>query len=254
MRVEILGCYGNSSAQYRSTAFLINGEILLDAGTINEVLDNDRLQSIRSVVISHTHIDHIRGLFPFLDEISSTGKNCIKIYGVNQIIEILTRNVFNDLVWPDFTRIPSRDAPILRPVPIELEKETEISGVYFKPVLVDHTVFTTGFIVREGERAFGFTSDTRKTKRFWEVVRKEKGLKFVIADVSFPEAKRELAEISGHMTLSMLLETLDSFEIDDIPIFIYHIKPFFVEEVREEVNKAKRKNLLILEQGQELKV
>lgn len=252
MRLEVLGCYGNSFGKFRSTAFLINGEILLDAGTTSEVLDNDRLKSIKSVIISHTHVDHIRGLFPLLDEIGSTGKNWIRIYGVGPVIEILLKNVFNDLVWPDFTKIPSPDEPILRPLSIDLEKETKINGISFTPIPVDHTVFTTGFIVREGSNAFGFTSDTRKTRRFWEVVRQEEGLKFVIADVSFPERKRDLAEVSGHMTLSMLIESLDFFGITDIPILIYHIKPFFLDEVKEEVKRSGRANLRILDQGEEI--
>jgi nicotinamide-nucleotide adenylyltransferase len=69
MKIEILGCYGNNIGWYRSTAFLINDCTLLDAGTVTEVLDDERLKKIEHVVISHTHIDHLKGLFPLVDEL-----------------------------------------------------------------------------------------------------------------------------------------------------------------------------------------
>ena len=74
MKIEILGCYGNNIGWYRSTAFLINDRTLLDAGTITEVLDDERLKKIDHVIISHTHIDHLKGLFPLVDELVMMGK------------------------------------------------------------------------------------------------------------------------------------------------------------------------------------
>ena len=62
MKVQILGCYGNIIGEYRATAFLINGSVLLDAGTVTEVLDDEQLKKIKHILISHTHIDHLKGL------------------------------------------------------------------------------------------------------------------------------------------------------------------------------------------------
>ena len=44
MTLEMLGCSGNVIGEYRATAFLINDSVLLDAGTVTEVLDDERLK------------------------------------------------------------------------------------------------------------------------------------------------------------------------------------------------------------------
>lgn len=254
MKIEILGCYGNVIGPYKATSFLINDTVLLDAGTVTEVLDDEKIKNIRSVFITHTHIDHVKGLFPLIDEMVAIKKDGIEIFAVKPVKEIISENLFNNLIWPDFTTIPSAERAIIRPTEIDLEKEVEVAGITFKPILVSHTVYTTGFVVKEGKRGFMFTSDTEETERFWEIAKKEHGVEFIIADVSFPETHREIAKLSRHMTVSMLLHCLDKYGLSDVPVYIYHIKPFFIEEIRKEVWLSGRKNLFFLEQGKSIEI
>jgi 3',5'-cyclic-nucleotide phosphodiesterase len=95
-----------------------------------------------------------------------------------------------------------------------------------------------------------FTSDTGPTKRFWEVAAKEKGIEFIIADVSFPNRLERLATVSGHMTLSMLIEHMDRYGLGGMPCFINHLKPLFIKEVADEITASNRKNLRPLKQGE----
>ncbi len=250
MRLEILGCYGNVIGKYRSTAFLINDSILLDAGTVTEVIDSEeRLRKIKQVVISHTHIDHMKGLFPLVDELVMLGVYSLELISVKQILDIISHNLFNNLIWPDFTVIPSEHNAVIKPREIEIEKTTPIDNITIKPVLMTHTVYTVGYAVKEGDRGFMFTSDTGPTKRFWEVARNEKGIDFIIADVSFPNRLERLAKISGHMTLSILIEHIDKFGLGDMPIYITHIKPIFLNEILNEISSLGRHTIKTLEQG-----
>ncbi len=254
MKVDVLGCYGASIGNYRTTAFLINDTILLDAGTLTEVLSYEKLKKITSAFITHTHIDHLKGLFPFLDERAALKEDGIKVYAAGPILKIMSQNLFNNLIWPDFMKIPSEEKPIVRPFEIELEREVEVAGVTFKPVLVSHTVYTTGFVVKEGRRGFMFTSDTGETERFWEIAKSEEGIEFIIVDVSFPETRRDIARLSGHMTLSMVLKSLDNYGLSHLPVYIYHIKPFFIEEIKEDLQRSKKENIFILEQGKTIEI
>ena len=158
MKIEILGCYGNHVDNYRTTSFLLNDSILLDAGTITEVLGDEQLKRIKHVVISHTHIDHLKDLFSFVDELVMMGKYSIEVISVKQIIEIISQNLFNNLIWPDFTVIPSENNAVIRFCEIDLEKATSRDGISIKPVLMTHTVYTVGFVVKEGKRGFMFTA------------------------------------------------------------------------------------------------
>lgn len=254
VKLKILGCYGSAKGPYRTTAFLINDTILMDAGTVTEVLDYDEIRKIKSVFITHTHIDHIKGLFSLLDEMVQIGKDGVVVHAAREINNILFENVFNNRIWPNFSELPSKDNPLLRSIHLEPEREIEVSGVTFKPILVSHTVYTTGFLVKEKKRGFMFTSDTAETTRFWEIAKNEKEIDFVIADVSFPARYQGLAKASGHMTLPVLLRILESFGLSEIPVYIYHIKPFFIDEIKEEVALCGRKNIFLLEQGATLEV
>ncbi|MCX8022863.1 MAG: 3',5'-cyclic-nucleotide phosphodiesterase [Syntrophorhabdaceae bacterium] len=252
MEIEILGCYGNISGEYRATSFLINDTILLDAGTVTEVLDDRRIKQIKDTVITHTHIDHIKGLFPLADELVMMGERGIKLFGVERVIEIITKNLFNNLIWPDFTVIPSKTEAMINLESIELEKEFGIKGVTLRPILMTHTVYTTGFVVKEGGRGFMFTADTGPTKRFWEVVKEEKGIEFIIADVSFPNRMEHLARISGHMTLSILMEHIEKYGLKGIKIYLTHIKPFFLKEILADLEGLDYREIELLRQGSKL--
>lgn len=249
MKIEILGCYGNVAGNYRATSLLINDSLLVDAGTTTEVLDDIQLSKIKNVIISHTHIDHIKGIFPFVDELSMLNIEGLKLLSVKNILEIISKNLFNNLIWPDFTIIPSAKSAFINLQEIPLEQETLIDNISITPVLMTHTVYTVGYVIREGGRGFMFTSDTGPTKRFWEKAQEEKGIEFIIADVSFPNRLENMARISGHMTLSMLIEHLDRFGLGNMPVYINHIKPIFLNEILNELTLSGRTNIKPLEQG-----
>lgn len=249
MNINILGCYGNIIGEYRSTAFLINDSILLDAGTVTEALNENQLKNIKQIIVTHTHIDHIKGIFPFVDELVMLGNYVVDLISVKQVLEIISQDLFNNRIWPDLTMIPSEKKAILKLREIQLEKTTQIDSLNIKPILMTHTVYTVGYVVKEADRGFMFTADTGPTKRFWEVAREEKGIEFIIADVSFPNRLEKFAKISGHMTMSLLLEHLDRYKLNDRPIYITHMKPIFKDEILGELKKAKRKNIKPLVQG-----
>ncbi|MCX5814412.1 MAG: MBL fold metallo-hydrolase [Proteobacteria bacterium] len=249
MKIEILGCYGNVTGNYRATSFLVNDTLLIDAGTVTEVLDDKQLGRIKNVIISHTHIDHVKGIFPFADELAMMNIEGLKLLSVKNILDIISKNLFNNLIWPDFTIIPSVNNAIINLQEIALEQESLIDNIIIKPVLMTHTVYTVGYVIKEGEKGFMFTADTGPTKRFWEVAREEKGIEFIIADVSFPNRLEGMAKISGHMTLSILIEHLDRFGLDDMPVYISHIKPIFLNEILNELTLSERSNIKPLEQG-----
>ncbi len=254
MKLEILGCYGNVIGDFRATSFLINDSVLLDAGTVTEVLDRERLKRLKQVVITHTHIDHLKGLFPLVDELVMMGDYSIELISVPQIVDVIAKNLFNNLIWPDFTVIPSKNEAVISLQAMELEETKGIDAITVKPVLMTHSVYTVGYVVKEGGRGFMFTADTGPTRRFWEVAREETGLDFIIADVSFPSRFEELARVSGHGTLSMLVDQLDRFGLGKMPVYITHIKPIFLDEIVREVSSLGRETIRLLQQDSQITV
>lgn len=249
MRVEVLGCYGNIIGEYRTSGFLINDNILLDAGTVTEVLDDEQLKKIKHVLISHTHIDHVKGLFPFVDELVMMGNYSFELISTADIIQNISENLFNDVIWPDFTSIPSERKATMKLRDIESDIPSYIGNLTVQPIPVTHTVACVGYIVKENLHGFLYTADTGLTEKFWELAKDESGIEFIIADVSFPNRLEKLAIKSGHMTLSMLIYSLERFGLQNKKIFITHMKPIFLKEILSDLAQISSLKIKPLQQG-----
>ena len=74
MRIRILGCSGGIGAGSRTSAMLIDDDVLLDAGTGIGDLALDDLNSIRHVFLTHAHLDHVAGLLISVLAVGDTAK------------------------------------------------------------------------------------------------------------------------------------------------------------------------------------
>ena len=74
MQVRVLGCSGGIGARARTTSFLVDHDILLDAGTGVEDLSVEELAGIDHVFLTHSHLDHIAALPLLVDSVGETLK------------------------------------------------------------------------------------------------------------------------------------------------------------------------------------
>ena len=255
MNIKILGCSGNYVGRHRTTCFLIDESLLIDAGTITDSLPRKELPKIKRILVTHTHMDHLKGLFSLVDELAMMGEHSVELVSAAPVLDIITNNLLNNLIWPDFTVIPSASDAITRLRDIPLETLSHLDSISVKPILMTHTVYTVGYVIRQHDgEGFMFTADTGPTKRFWEVARDEKNIHFIIADVSFPDRLKDLALISGHMTPSILMEMIDRYGLGDRTFYVTHIKPIFGREIVREFVRSGRSNIRILKQAETLTV
>ncbi|MEN6616602.1 MAG: MBL fold metallo-hydrolase, partial [Syntrophorhabdus sp.] len=223
MNIKILGCSGNYVGKHRTTSFLIDESFLIDAGTVTEAVPHDDLTKIKRILVTHTHMDHLKGLFPLVDELIMMGDYSIELISAERVLDIISDNLFNNLIWPDFTVTPSVSKAVIKLRNLPLEKPTYINGISVEPIIMTHTVYTVGYIIRQEDGAgFMFTADTGPTERFWEIARDEKDIRFIMADVSFPDRLSELAIVSGHMTPSMLFANIDRYGLRDRLFYVTH--------------------------------
>ena len=259
MKIRVLGCYGGQLLGFHLTSFLVNDTVLLDAGSPTEALTLEEQHRIRHVFISHTHLDHIRDIAFLADNRSlkrwggESENRTITIHSLPENLEVLKRDFLNNRIWPDFTRIPDENDPILRLSPIEPEKTYEVEGLRITPVRVNHPVPCTGFIVEENGLQVVYTADTGRTERIWEVANELSDLRAVIVDCSFPNAYARLAEISGHLTPAQMHEQISRLRLlGEIPIYLYHMKPETLPEMTAEVERLDVPHLRMLTQVDEL--
>jgi ribonuclease BN (tRNA processing enzyme) len=103
MRIKVLGCDGGIGDPLRTSALLVNQNILLDAGTGVGELSLSQLLEIEHVFITHAHIDHIASLPLLIDTVMARRSRPITVYATQDTLRTLQAHIFNWTVWPDFT-------------------------------------------------------------------------------------------------------------------------------------------------------
>src|ERR1700757_1240452 len=186
MRISVLGCGGGRGKGSKPTGFLIDRELLLDAGTATEVLSLEECARINHILITHAHIDHT-GDLPFLAGMAfDLRKEPIVLYGIKEAIKDISSHIFNWRIWPDFPKIPNAKEAKFSYKAIKPLENMEISSYSILPIPVNHTVPAVGYLIDDGKFAFAFTGDTYTTDLFWEKIRGQGRLRAIIIEASFP--------------------------------------------------------------------
>ena len=248
MKIEVLGSYGGESEGRRMTCLLIDGGVALDAGSLSQALPVERQQQVQSIVLSHSHMDHTTSLPFFVENVFGKLREAVDVYASAPTIYAVRKHLFNNDVWPDFTRIPNHLLPALRFHELADEVPFEVDGVRFTPIPVDHLVPTYGFLIERGDSKVLWSSDTGPTKRLWEIANKIKGLQALCLEVSFDNALQPIADLSLHLTPQTVAAQLRQLKAR-MPVLLHHLKPVCITKIHEQVRALGNPDLDFLEQG-----
>lgn len=235
MRVQILGCYGGELPNYRTTCFLIDEVLAFDAGALTASLSLERLSALEHILLSHSHFDHVKDLPLVADLMAGRRRRPITVYASQQCTRTLRKNMFNDSLWPDFTRIPSARNPVIRFKPFRAGSSFRIGKYRIRSISVCHPVESCGFVISDERSSFAISGDTGPTQALWNIVNRTPDLKALVLETSFPNEMQELADVSGHLTPQTLRSELAKFRHNGTSIFLYHLKPAYLAQLKEEI-------------------
>jgi cAMP phosphodiesterase len=242
--LRVLGCSGGIGKDLRTTSFLLNNTILIDAGTGVGDLSLDELRQIDYLFLTHSHLDHICSLPFILDAVGVHRAKPLRVFGIEATIDALKTHIFNNTIWPDFSKIPSREKPCLAYEVIDVGQTIAIGDVEITALPVSHSIPANGYWVDSGSGALVFSGDTGPSIAFWNAINAKvnereteremsKGkdqdqdncyLKHLIIETSFTNAEHELATLSGHYHPNSLATDLEYLQ-SNCPIWITHLKP-----------------------------
>lgn len=246
MKLRVLGCAGAEFPHFHPSAFLVDDSLLLDAGTIGAVLSEHEQWAIKQIFITHAHLDHIRGIPMLADNIVIKELNKhLSIYGMAETIDSLSTHLLNDVIWPDFSKIPP-DRPVIQYQRIVPEVEMEIGDYRVTAIEVNHTVPAVGYLVRKGNKAIMYTGDTGPTERLWSFT---KGLSALIVEVSFPNEMEKLALLTRHLTPALLATELAKLKELPPRILITHPKPQHYDKIASELDDLANDRIELLRDG-----
>ena len=250
MRIRILGCSGGIGAGSRTSAMLIDKDVLLDAGTGIGDLALEDLRSIRHVFLTHAHLDHIAGLPMLIDAIFEENFDSpVSVYARQETLAALQAHLFNDVIWPDFSKIPSAENSVLRYVECNPGDTITIAKRMFHAVDVMHSVPSLGYTVQNSGGVFAVSGDTKTNETLWPVLNACEDLKVLVIEVSFPDEHEELATKAGHYCPSTMCKDLALLRHDP-DIWLTGMKPGEEEKILGEVIAAvPEKKIRMLSRG-----
>src|SRR6058998_2773118 len=248
MKIRVLGAFGSEGLGQRPSAFLVNDKILIDGGSVSGALTVPEQLAVEHAIVSHAHLDHIAGLVYLSESLGFCEVGAaVTIASIDPVITALRAGVFNNTLWPDFSKIPHPDVPVVKYRTLIEDVEQRVGELWVTPVAVNHTVPTAGFIVHDGSTGIIYSGDTGPTEALWRTARGLQGLRAVILECAFPNRLGPLAEVAKHLTPALIRRELDKLP-GNLPVLIYHVKPQFHEEIAEELERIGGGRVSILEQ------
>lgn len=234
MKIRVLGCSGGIGGPAATTSFLVDSDVLIDAGTGVGGLSLEELARIDHVFLTHSHLDHINSLPLMADSVGMMRDQPVNVYGRAETIDTLQQHIMNGEVWPDFTVIPTADVPFLRLHRLEPGSKTTVGERHFVSIPVNHTVPAVGYLLGSHNGWLAFTGDTTETDEFWDVINGMDNLRYLIIETTFTNEHCELARIAKHLCPSMLVSELQ--KLTQYPeVHVTHLMPGAEQDILMEI-------------------
>ena len=265
--IRVLGCSGSIAARCHTTAFLLDDDILIDAGSGVGELRLDELARIDHILISHSHLDHILGIPLLADSViklrmGGGGPQALRpihVHALPETLQALRDHVFNGVIWPDFTRLPSATQPVLvfhevavgQVLQFEARGDQPAREVRVLPAA--HTVPAVGYAVDTPHGWWVFTGDTGPNPALWRALNGQRIAQLVI-ETAFGDEEAHLAMISGHLAPQTLAQELAQLD-GEVSVYITHPKPGEVPAVLSQIRALdSRHRIEPLREGQRFHV
>lgn len=237
IRFKTLGCSGGiGGANHRTTSFLINERVLIDAGTGVADLGLDELAKIERVFLTHAHLDHILSVPLLMDSLAGLDRPPVRVYAPESVIAVLKTHIFNWAIWPDFSVIPSAEKPSFVFEPLEVGVTVCLDDFSIQALPVNHSIPGVAYRVFSEKGSIVFSGDTGPCPELHEILQGLQDLRYLIIECAFPDQERYLADISGHFCP----ETLAAWMVGLTPdsLYITHLKPLMGEVTMTELSSC----------------
>jgi ribonuclease BN (tRNA processing enzyme) len=247
MRLKVLGAYGASDAEHNLTGYLIDDWLAVDAGTLTSKLSFTQQSRIQGVFISHPHADHIRDLPHLIHNRFSQSTGPLTVFAARDVLDLLMRDVFNGIVWPDFSEIvsPVTGKPAVQYRAMTPGKRIVFHDVGLTTIPVDHQIPASGVLVEMNGQTIVFTGDTGPTKEIWKRANKAENVVAIVTEASFPNDQQSLADETAHLSPNTFGEELKKITVD-APVYASHRKIPYERDIESQVRNLRDRRARVL--------
>jgi len=232
------------------TCYVLDDLVALDAGSLALTVGQGHRKSVRDIIITHPHLDHVAGLPFFIDDLFEELQAPVRVYGTREALETLEKHIFNWEIYPRFSEIQNRFGKVLEYFPFNIREEFEVAHFRIKAIPVNHQVPTVGLIISDGKSTIALSSDTAETDEFWHALNAEPKLDALLVESSFPNELEELAHASYHLTPKMLRSELAKLK-HETRVLAVHLKPAYYQQTCNELKELGLPNLEVMKISEE---
>ncbi len=224
MQIRILGCAGGIGGDLRTTSFLIDDDVLIDAGTGLGDLPLNQMTGIRHIFLTHSHMDHIADLPLLADTMFGIHEEPIIVHALQDTIDAIKTHIFNWVIWPDFSTLPSVDKPCIGFEPMKAGEICTIRSRYIEMIPVNHTVPGVAYSVTGKKGTAVFSGDTSTNDTLWDRLNEYEKIDLLFIETAFANHDLEISKVSQHYCPQLLAEDLKKFNHKP-ELWLTHFKP-----------------------------
>jgi ribonuclease BN (tRNA processing enzyme) len=192
MKVRVLGCSGAISKDCRTTSFLIDSDILIDAGTGVGDLRWTKCARIDHVFLTHSHLDHVAALPLMIDAVASKRGSPLRFMRLPAPSPRSRRISSTTSSGPTSAASPRPSAVHHLSTRSRSGQTLRSTGKRIEVLPAVHTVPAVGYAVTAGSGCWVFSGDTERNPAFWRRVNKMNVAALVI-ETAFSNREKDLA-------------------------------------------------------------
>ena len=225
MNLRVLGCSGGIGKGLFTSSYLIDDDILLDAGTGVGELTLDEMRRLRHIFVTHSHMDHVLGVPLLVDTLfADLQSQPLLVHARAETIVALKQHIFNWQLWPDFTELPNKQSPVLEFVEMTPGEHVVLGERRIEMIDVNHAVPASAYIVESASKVLAYSGDTTTNETLWQRLNQLESIDFMIVETAFGDEEQGLAELARHYCPSLLAADLKKLK-HSTTIGISHLKP-----------------------------
>ena len=234
MKVRSLGCSGGLAQSLDTTSFLLDETVLLDGGTGVANLSTEAFSKVSSMLLTHAHLDHIAGLALAIANVADTRESPLVIYAPEPVINALRSHIFNWVIWPDFTKIPTPESPVLELNTIKVGEPFALLGHYeVVAIELNHTVESFAYRISKEDQSFCFCGDTADSESLTDRLSRNP-VDDLFIELSYGNAEAELGLIAKHLTPHTLERVIKRI-VSPTKVHVMHLKPGEEAKIKREM-------------------
>ncbi|MCW8887484.1 MAG: MBL fold metallo-hydrolase, partial [Gammaproteobacteria bacterium] len=176
------------------------------------------------------------------------------LHGSSVALQAIQDHLFNGVIWPDFTVLPSADNPVVIYDVLEAGESFQLGDLNIEAVEVNHIVPTVAYIVSDSDGCFVYSGDTSTNDSLWSALNDLEKVDLLIVETAFTNSDMELCRKSKHYCPQSLAEDLNKLKLRP-DIYLTHAKPGEAEQILQEcIELIPDRNLFQLYGGQRFKI